>query len=76
MNFEKFKTLPEFLCAKNLMDLGLYTTQKSLYFARLRGNSPNFVKIGKRILYPKASVIKFLENRMQEVDFFKESQGE
>ena len=74
MNFEKFKSLPEFLCANDLVNLGLYPTKKALYFSRLRGNTPNFVKIGKRILYPKTFVMKFLENRMQTVNFFNEAE--
>ena len=68
MNFSKFKSLPEFLRASDLVNLGLYVTTKALYFARIRGHSPNFIKIGRRILYPKTSVIDFLENRTKVVD--------
>lgn len=60
MNFEKFESFPEFLRANDLVELGLYPTAKALYFARQRGNSPDFLKIGRKVLYPKSSIISFI----------------
>jgi len=59
-----FKDCPEFLSSGDLVKLGLYPTTGALYFARRRGKSPNFIKIGRRIVYPKHSIIEFLECNM------------
>lgn len=53
-------SLPQFLSTKNLIDLGLYKNRDSAYIARLQGNSPDYIKFGRKILYPKQSVLTFL----------------
>lgn len=57
----KLASLPDFLSSNDLVDLGLFSSPDSVYFARMKGNSPDFIKLGRRVIYPKASVIQFLE---------------
>ena len=44
---EKF---PEFMGSNDLVGLGLFPSNSSVYLARMRGQSPNYIKIGKKIL--------------------------
>lgn len=60
MNFKTLQTLPEFLSSDDLVQLGLWPTTSAVYFARIRGNGPDFIKIGRKIFYPKTSVIDFV----------------
>jgi hypothetical protein len=53
--------LPEFLTPQDLISIGLYKSRDSLNFAKSKGNVPDFIKIGRRILYPKLSVRCFVE---------------
>lgn len=61
----KFDLLPELLSSHHLVDLGLYTSINAAYLARLRCDSPDFLKLKGKILYPKNNVIEFLEARMK-----------
>jgi hypothetical protein len=56
--------LPEFLSSQDLVSLGLFSSVDAAYVARARGHSPEFLKIGKRVLYPKASLLQFIETRL------------
>jgi hypothetical protein len=58
-------SLPELLSSNDLVTLGLFSSPDSAYLARMRGNSPDFIKVGRKILYPKFSVIQFIEYRLQ-----------
>lgn len=63
-----FKTLEaaaDFLTSDDLVTLGLYKSRNSIYFARSKGIGPDFIKLGRRILYPKNSVLAFVELHMQ-----------
>lgn len=62
----KFESLPEFLSANDLVDLGLFPSPDAAYFARVRGEGPEFIKFGRKIRYMKMSVKKFIESRLQE----------
>ena len=53
---DKFSQLPDFLNSKHLVDLGLFSSIDAAYIVRTRGHGPEFLKIGKKVLYPKASV--------------------
>jgi len=64
MNFETLKSLPEFLSPNDLVNLGLYSTSKAVYFSRTRGSGPDFVQMGRRVVYPKESVIEFITSNM------------
>ena len=72
---DNLENLPEFLVSKHLVELGIYPTLDAVYQARLRGASPNYIKLSRKILYPKISVVEFLENRMKIVDHFDESKN-
>lgn len=63
-----FKTLEaaaDFLTSDDLVTLGLYKSRNSIYFARSKGIGPDFIKLGRRILYPKNSVLVFVKLHMQ-----------
>lgn len=63
-----FKTLEaaaDFLTSDDLVTLGLYKSRNSIYFARSKGIGPDFIKLGRRILYPKNSVLAFVKLHMQ-----------
>lgn len=60
-----FDSLPEFLNSHDLVKLGLWPSDDAVYLARLRGLSPDFIKLGKKILYPKASVIEFIQRHLK-----------
>lgn len=60
---EKFK---DFLTSRDLIDLGLWGSHPSICLARLRGLTPKYVKIGKRIFYPKSEVIKYMNEKLEE----------
>jgi hypothetical protein len=57
--------LPQFLSSRHLVDLGLYPSLDAVYLARVRGHSPDFIKLKRKVLYPKDSVLKFIEQRMK-----------
>lgn len=61
----QFHAFPEFLTSNDLVELGLYGSSDGVYLARLRGKSPDFIKMGRRVLYPKESVINFLQQRLR-----------
>ena len=62
---EKLNHMSEFLSSQDLVDLGIYKSIDSAYLARMRSNSPSFIKLKHRVLYPKQAVIEFLEQRMR-----------
>lgn len=61
----KLEALPEFLTTKDLMSLGLFRDLDAACIARKEGYSPDYIKVGRKILFPKSRVIEFLESRMQ-----------
>ena len=61
MENSNFDSLPAFLSTKDLVNLGLYINIDAAYLARLNGNSPDFIKFNRKILYKKADVIEFIE---------------
>ncbi len=64
-NLEKF---PDFLSCHDLVTLGLFINSEAAYLARLRGNSPDWLKLGRKILYPKQSIIDFIDRHMRQGD--------
>lgn len=54
---------PEFLSSVHLVKLGIYNSIDAAYLARVRSNSPAFIKMKHKILYPKKAVIDFLAER-------------
>jgi len=63
--YDSLNSFPQFLSSQHLVDLGLYSSLDAVYLARLRGNSPDFIKLKRKILYPRNSVAAFLEKRMK-----------
>jgi len=58
-------SLPELLSPKDLVNLGLYRSLDGAYIARLKGVAPDYIKVRKKIYYPKKKVLEFLENHMK-----------
>jgi len=61
----QLNALPAFLTSQDLVDLGLYATADCVYIARRRGNGPDFVRLGRKVLYPKSCIINFLQKRFK-----------
>lgn len=61
LNISCFDGMPDLLATQDLVSLGLYPSTDAAYLARIRGKSPDFLKIGRKVLYPKASVMDFLK---------------
>lgn len=55
----------DFLSSKDLVGLGLWSSENAAYEARKRGQSPHYCKMGRRVIYPKQSVIDFILQRMK-----------
>ncbi len=61
---DKLNQMNEFLSAQDLVYLGIYASIDAAYLARKRSNSPAYIKLKHKILYPKKAVLTFLEDRM------------
>lgn len=59
-------TMPDLLSSHDLVTLGLYRNTNAAYLARLRGHSPDFIKVGGLVKYPKTSVLNFINSRKQD----------
>ena len=53
--------MPQFLSSRQLVQLGLYPSLDAVYLARVRGQSPDFMKLKRKILYPQHRVLAFIE---------------
>ncbi len=56
---------PAFLTASDLVELGLWPSAQAVFLARKQNKTPNYIKIGQRYKYPKASVIEFINKNIQ-----------
>ena len=56
-----FSSFPDMLTTDDLVKIGLFEDSNKAYLARYRGNSPDYIKINRKIFYLKSSVISFLE---------------
>lgn len=63
--FSKLESLPEFLTTSQLINIGLYPSNNAAYIARAKGQSPNFIQVNRKVLYPKSSVLNFIERHMR-----------
>lgn len=59
--FPELDKYPEFMTTQDLVELGLWPAQDSVYQARRKGLSPDYIRIGKKVFYPKNAVRKFLQ---------------
>ncbi len=57
--------IPQFLSSRHLVQLGLYPSLDAVYLARARGQSPDFLKLKRKVLYPQDSVLLFIEQKMK-----------
>lgn len=55
-----FENYPEFLSSEDLVTLGIYRTIDATYQARIRKTGLPYVKLNKKILYPKNALIEWL----------------
>jgi len=62
----KLDEYKDFLTTKDLIGLGLFRSHNAAYFARLRGNSPSYIFIGKKILFPKKMVLEFIYENLED----------
>ncbi len=60
-----FEKMPEFLTAEHLVELGLYRSCGGVYLARKNNCGPDYVRLMRRIVYPKSSVIEFVEKNLK-----------
>jgi hypothetical protein len=61
----KLDSMPELLSSHDLVTLGLYRSTTAAYMVRLRGHSPDFIKVGGLVKYPKAKIVEFISSRIQ-----------
>jgi len=66
-NLPTLSSLPEFISSHELVQLGLFSSTDKAYVARVRGNGPAFLKIGRRIMYPKTSVMQFVNDHLMHI---------
>lgn len=72
----KLEQMNEFLSSQDLVDLGIYKSLDAAYLARVRSDSPEYIKLKHRVLYPKAAVVDFLKSRLQSPDNSIKKNGE
>lgn len=69
-----FAQMPEYLSTQHLIELGIFPSTDAAYQARCNGNSPDFIKLKHKILFPKQAVIEFLASRLQSGEKRKDQQ--
>jgi len=57
------RDLPKHCTVKDLIKAGIYTSPHNARTHRVTGDSPAYFKIGTRIVYPKESVLEWLEEK-------------
>jgi len=60
------KILPEECLVRDLVKAKVFSTPFTAHFARKAGKSPPYFKLGKRIMYPKEGVIRWLHEQKRE----------
>lgn len=68
--------LPETCTAKDLIHAGLYSSAQAIRCARLAGKCPDHFRLGRRIVYPKKSIIEWLKESKCEHLYPKETNAE
>jgi hypothetical protein len=63
---KKLESYPELLDINDLINLGLYSNKNDTYRARRDGNSPHYIKMPGKILYPKEAVKEFILSRLHD----------
>lgn len=65
---DQLEAYPKFLTSNDLVNLGLFRSSDLAYLARRKGKSPDYVKFGRKVLYPKSCVIDFIQTRFKKGD--------
>jgi hypothetical protein len=58
--------LPEDCTTDDLIRVGLYNSAHTASMARSQGNGPPYLKVGRKIIYPKPGVLNWLEGKKHE----------
>ncbi len=65
---EKLNDYTDYLKVNDLVDLKMYKTETDAYKDRVKNKGPEFTKDYKnRVLYPKKSLIKFIEYQLDDL---------
>lgn len=61
------KRLPDFSTSKQLVELGLFSSEATISRSRKTGTGPSYIQVSTgKILYPKRSVLQFVRERWVE----------
>lgn len=63
----------EFLRAKDLVDLGLFTSINQAYVYRAANRGPKWFKMGNKIMYRKSDLIEYVDSQIHNVEVDKQS---
>jgi len=64
-NTELLQSYPDLLNAEHLVQLGLFKSREAVFISRKRKiDHPDYLKIGRKYLYPKTSLVNFINARM------------
>jgi len=58
--------MPDLLSPIDLVKIGLFGSRNAACMARVNGKSPDWIKVGGRIRYPKTSVIDFIKENLKD----------
>ena len=58
--------MPDLCPVAKLIELGIFTSEQAAYNARKEGYGPSYIKIGRRILYPKTDLLNYLQGHYYE----------
>jgi len=59
------ESFPPFLTTNDLITIGIYASADVAFRTRKFGKGPDYVKMNRLILYPKASLIEYLARHMK-----------
>lgn len=67
--------LPKQCSVKDLLKIGLFSSDQSARLARRSGDTPSYFKLRSRIMYPREAVIEWLEKRKHEGKYSASTQA-
>lgn len=62
------KDLPERCSTQDLVGIGLYNSVHAAHMARRRGDTPPYIQLGRKFIYPKEGIIHWLKENTHEKD--------
>jgi len=60
-SYPSIESMPALLSVSDLVAIGLYSSTNAAYLARVHGNSPDFIKLKRKVLYKRESVADFIQ---------------